>query len=473
MQIWMGPSCLSFEAFSASELNSILPFPPFTDVNPSNQFNCLSSLGVHISFVRSIAMDSWTDKQLALMKGGGNQKCNEYLKARGIDARTPIKQKYESDAAQLYKEVLKARVEGRPEPTSIPKKAPASGNSYNRAGSAPMSGGGPAPVGGAGDPNGMERLPGESDSQYVQRQTRLREEARARMAAKFGNSGGSMGGVGSGGRMQGIGSNPGYDPNSGYGNDLGMDSVTSAFGSAFSTIGSAVGTSVNYASKIVNDEQTQAKVVAGAGSFWGSLTSTVSSVANSMTQPDGDDGLDALQREIANNKPMQSKYSGVGSDSNNWGQKPTNPRMASQSSSSMGSMASMGSTSSVSEAPGLPGEDRNGVERLTGETDEQYVARQTRLRDEAKARMAAKFGGGGMGSAASSSSYQPSAPAPAPASGNFPKGMSLGNQAPKSGNGFAVKPSPASGNSFGGAPRSRTNSKDSVSSGDFFENFGA
>ena len=66
-------------------------------------------------------MDSWTDTQLALMKRGGNDACNNYLKAKGIDPRTPIKAKYESDAAQLYKEVLKARVEGRPEPTTLPQ----------------------------------------------------------------------------------------------------------------------------------------------------------------------------------------------------------------------------------------------------------------------------------------------------------------------------------------------------------------
>ena len=57
-----------------------------------------------------------------------------------------------------------------------------------------MSGGG---KGGPPDPNGMERLPGESDADYIARQTRLRDEAKARMAAKFG--GGGMGGVGSGG----------------------------------------------------------------------------------------------------------------------------------------------------------------------------------------------------------------------------------------------------------------------------------
>ena len=52
---------------------------------------------------------------------------------------------------------------------------------------------------GAPDPNGMERLPGESDADYIARQTRLRDEAKARMAAKFG--GGGMGGVGSGGEL--------------------------------------------------------------------------------------------------------------------------------------------------------------------------------------------------------------------------------------------------------------------------------
>lgn len=71
-----------------------------------------SSLGVHISFVRSIAMDSWTPQQLSIMKLGGNQNCQAYLSSKGILPSTPIKAKYESDAAQLYKEILKARSEG-------------------------------------------------------------------------------------------------------------------------------------------------------------------------------------------------------------------------------------------------------------------------------------------------------------------------------------------------------------------------
>jgi hypothetical protein len=46
---------------------------------------------------------------------------------------------------------------------------------------------------------------GETDEEYVVRQTRLKEEAKARMAAKFG-AGKAMGGVGSpGGNMGGGG----------------------------------------------------------------------------------------------------------------------------------------------------------------------------------------------------------------------------------------------------------------------------
>ena len=67
---------------------------------------------MHISFVRSIAMDSWTPEQLQIMKIGGNQKCQSYLSSKGVLPGTPIKAKYESDHAQLYKLKLKARAEG-------------------------------------------------------------------------------------------------------------------------------------------------------------------------------------------------------------------------------------------------------------------------------------------------------------------------------------------------------------------------
>ena len=88
-------------------------------------------LGVHISFVRSLDMDTFTVKQLRIMKAGGNDQCNAFLKEKGgIDRKAPIREKYDSPAGQLYKEVLKARVEGRPEPTELPKTESSSGSKY-------------------------------------------------------------------------------------------------------------------------------------------------------------------------------------------------------------------------------------------------------------------------------------------------------------------------------------------------------
>jgi ADP-ribosylation factor GTPase-activating protein 1 len=436
-----------------------------------------SSLGVHISFVRSIAMDSWSDKQLALMKNGGNKNCNDYLKARGIDPRTPIKAKYESDAAQLYKEVLKARVEGRPEPTTLPppkNRNAGSGPSSMNSMSSNGSGFGSAHAGG-GDPNGMERLAGETDQQYIARQTRLKEEARARMAAKFGNSGGRMGGVGS--SMQGIGSNPSYNPSSGgYGGGPDLDSVVSSVSGAFSS-------GLSFVSSVVNDESTRSAVsnlgstaTSYGGSFWSSLKNTVSDVATSIAQPDDDDGLSALQREVHAHVPSQSKYAGFGSStSGGFGEMPGIKQTAPSPFQNNTFDTAPSSGGALQEAAGLPGEDRNGVERLTGETDEQYVLRQTRLRDEAKARMAAKFGGGGLSSASSSGmgSNTPARTAPTTSSTpppSYPSGMSL-SKAPAP----AVAPSPASGGfpRPGGTTPARKNSKDSLSGDDFFASFGA
>ena len=81
-------------------------------------------------------MDAWTPEQVQRMKRGGNQRCHDFLQAHGVvittttnspvltggDLREVIRQKYDSPAAKLYKEVLKAEVEGRPIPTEFPPK---------------------------------------------------------------------------------------------------------------------------------------------------------------------------------------------------------------------------------------------------------------------------------------------------------------------------------------------------------------
>lgn len=72
------------------------------------------SLGVHVSFVRSITMDSWTTKQIQSMRFGGNDEMNKYLMKRaGIGKFTNAREKYNSKHAEKYREKLKAKAEGR------------------------------------------------------------------------------------------------------------------------------------------------------------------------------------------------------------------------------------------------------------------------------------------------------------------------------------------------------------------------
>ena len=52
---------------------------------------------------------------------GGNQRLNDFLIARGVDPSRPIREKYDNDIAELYKLQLKARVEDKPIPTTLPK----------------------------------------------------------------------------------------------------------------------------------------------------------------------------------------------------------------------------------------------------------------------------------------------------------------------------------------------------------------
>eukprot|EP00403_Amphidinium_massartii_P026159 CAMPEP_0178405964 /NCGR_PEP_ID=MMETSP0689_2-20121128/18670_1 /TAXON_ID=160604 /ORGANISM="Amphidinium massartii, Strain CS-259" /LENGTH=416 /DNA_ID=CAMNT_0020026995 /DNA_START=11 /DNA_END=1261 /DNA_ORIENTATION=- len=139
------------------------------------------SLGVHLSFVRSVQMDSWTEKQIAAMEmSGGNAKLVEYFNSRKIPKNMDIATKYNTKQAEYYRNRLSRWLEGNKEPPPDP------GN-YD-----PVSG---------GDALGAEPLPGETTEEYNARQARLREAARERMRAKFGD-GGLMGGVGSNGPMQ-------------------------------------------------------------------------------------------------------------------------------------------------------------------------------------------------------------------------------------------------------------------------------
>lgn len=70
-------------------------------------------LGVHLTFIRSIDMDEWTETQLRIMQFGGNAKCRAFFKSHSVtsDSNTNgdqinIETKYSSKGAALYKVML-------------------------------------------------------------------------------------------------------------------------------------------------------------------------------------------------------------------------------------------------------------------------------------------------------------------------------------------------------------------------------
>ncbi|XP_057511160.1 probable ADP-ribosylation factor GTPase-activating protein AGD8 [Actinidia eriantha] len=68
------------------------------------------SLGVHVSFVRSTNLDSWTPEQLKMMSFGGNNRAQVFFKQHGWTDGGKIEAKYTSRAAELYRQLLTKEV---------------------------------------------------------------------------------------------------------------------------------------------------------------------------------------------------------------------------------------------------------------------------------------------------------------------------------------------------------------------------
>jgi len=203
------------------------------------------SLGVHISFVRSVTMDSWTNDQIQMMRTGGNDKCNNFLdKYKSLyksGGKCNISSKYNSPAAQLYMQRIKAEVEGKPLPTELPKTAVGSMSAST------------------------EPINGETEEAYVKRQARQREEAQERLRQKFGKSTG-LGGQGS--AMQGIGSDANYRPGNYNDND-----------SNFSLSLADIGITSENTNKLKDDAS---KALETTWSFLGAGLSKLGEAANSV-----------------------------------------------------------------------------------------------------------------------------------------------------------------------------------------------
>ncbi|XP_049885344.1 ADP-ribosylation factor GTPase-activating protein 1 isoform X2 [Pectinophora gossypiella] len=73
------------------------------------------SLGVHLSFVRSVTMDKWKDIELEKMMVGGNAKAREFFESQpDYKPGMTLPQKYNTKAAAMYRQKITALAEGRP-----------------------------------------------------------------------------------------------------------------------------------------------------------------------------------------------------------------------------------------------------------------------------------------------------------------------------------------------------------------------
>ncbi|RKO86645.1 hypothetical protein BDK51DRAFT_16235, partial [Blyttiomyces helicus] len=67
------------------------------------------NMGVHLTFVRSTLLDSWTLDQLRIMKVGGNANAADFFRQYGSSATSfkTAKDRYSSKAAALYRDKLR------------------------------------------------------------------------------------------------------------------------------------------------------------------------------------------------------------------------------------------------------------------------------------------------------------------------------------------------------------------------------
>lgn len=88
-----------FECNSRSPSWASLPYGIFLCYNCSGIHRGLTS---QISFVRSIEMDSWSEKQLNMMMLGGNKNLQDFFAFHGINLSNP--KKFNTVAAHYYRE---------------------------------------------------------------------------------------------------------------------------------------------------------------------------------------------------------------------------------------------------------------------------------------------------------------------------------------------------------------------------------
>lgn len=104
-------------------------------------FFCPRGHDVDWLLCRSVTMDAWNPDQLKKMQSGGNGAMNDFFAKYGVAKNVDVREKYNSPPAEFYREMIKARVEGRdytpPNPSTVKKMA---GSLHGDAGARSRSG---------------------------------------------------------------------------------------------------------------------------------------------------------------------------------------------------------------------------------------------------------------------------------------------------------------------------------------------
>lgn len=117
------------EIYSHSEIESLIEIegnktcieckntkPKWASVN-NGVFLCLKCAGIHrnlgvdVTIIRSLQIDSWDDKQMLFLKKGGNDRFRHLLKSYNISPDASVANKYQSKAAEYYRKILRQEVE--------------------------------------------------------------------------------------------------------------------------------------------------------------------------------------------------------------------------------------------------------------------------------------------------------------------------------------------------------------------------
>ncbi|XP_037721663.1 ADP-ribosylation factor GTPase-activating protein 1 isoform X2 [Drosophila subpulchrella] len=130
------------------------------------------SLGVHLSFVRSVTMDKWKDIELEKMKAGGNRNAREFLEDQADwNDRAPITQRYNSKAAALYRDKIATLAHGKSWDLKEAEQRVSSSNSYSGGGSSSSSSQSRPSATGYGGSGGYQNGGGGETGGYQQYQT--------------------------------------------------------------------------------------------------------------------------------------------------------------------------------------------------------------------------------------------------------------------------------------------------------------